>query len=111
MAELRLLAGELPRQMGRQFAVVTLTSPDDFWRLRARVVVSQEMIRRKAAVHSIQAEGKSPLAQLLWAVLLGDFVTVYLAFLYGVDPKEIKHIMQLKRRLAALKTPADLEKL
>jgi glucose/mannose-6-phosphate isomerase len=102
---------ELPREMGRWFEVVTLTAPGDFWRQRARVMVSQQMIRRKAKVHTFVAEGESALAQLTWSVLLGDFVSVYLALLYGVDPKEIRHIVALKERLAELAAPEDLDRL
>jgi glucose/mannose-6-phosphate isomerase len=90
---------ELPRAQGREFEVVALTRPDDHPRLQVRVEITAEMVRRRARMHLLQAEGKSPLAQLLWAVCLGDFVSIYLAFLNGVDPASIDNISELKRRL------------
>jgi glucose/mannose-6-phosphate isomerase len=102
---------ELPREMGRWFEVVTLLSRDDSWRTRARAALTHQMIRRRAKIHTIEAEGEAPAAQALWAVLFGDFVTIYLAFLYGADPAEIRHIVALKRRLDALKRPRGVARL
>ena len=47
-------------------------------------------------------EGSSDLAKLCSLVYLADFVSVYLAFLYGVDPTTIDAIDFLKRELAKL---------
>ena len=47
-----------------------------------------------------RAVGESPLARLMSAVLLGDFVSVYLAVRRGVDPTPVTAIDQLKSRLA-----------
>jgi glucose/mannose-6-phosphate isomerase len=90
---------ELPKGLGRLFEVVALTRPNDHSHLQARVEITAGMVRRKARIHVLQAEGKSPLAQLLWAVCLGDFVSIYLAFLNGVDPASMDNINELKRRL------------
>lgn len=90
---------ELPKQMGSKFEVVALSRPDDHPHLQARVRITAGMVRRKARMHVLQAEGKSPLAQLLWAVCLGDFVSLYLAFLNGVDPATIDNINELKSSL------------
>ena len=49
----------------------------------------------------IEAEGKSSLERLLYLILLGDFVSYYLAVLYGVDPTEIPKIDRLKASLKA----------
>ena len=46
------------------------------------------------------ARGNSLLAQLMSLVLLGDFMSVYLAFLNGVDPTTVEHIGELKAALA-----------
>ena len=44
--------------------------------------------------------GESPLAQVLSAIYLGDFVSYYLALLNGVDPSPVDPIATLKARLA-----------
>jgi glucose/mannose-6-phosphate isomerase len=90
---------ELPKELGRRFEVVALTRPGDHSHVQARVEITAGMVRRKARMHVLAAEGRSPLAQLLWAVCLGDFVSIYLAYLNGVDPASIDNINELKRSL------------
>lgn len=53
-----------------------------------------------ATVVEIAARGHSELARLLSLVAYGDLVSVYLAFLRGVDPTPVDAIMRLKRELA-----------
>jgi glucose/mannose-6-phosphate isomerase len=91
---------------GRGMEVIVLRSPGDHWRNRARVnITRRKLIGRRAGVHVIDARGKSPLAQLLWMTYLGDFTSLYLAFLNGVDPAATKFIGILKRDLARLQRP------
>jgi glucose/mannose-6-phosphate isomerase len=45
--------------------------------------------------------GEGRLAQACSAILLGDYVSTYLALLYGVDPLPVDAIAQVKRRLSA----------
>jgi glucose/mannose-6-phosphate isomerase len=47
----------------------------------------------------VQAEGNSHLEHLLWTVLLGDFVTIYVALLNGLDPTPVELIERLKTEL------------
>ncbi len=87
-------------------SVIILRSPGDHWRVRARVDITRaKIIKPMAPVHLIEAEGQSPLAQLLWTVYFGDFVSLYLAFLNGVDPASIASINLLKGDLAKLPAP------
>jgi len=96
---------ELPAGMAKPVEVISLTKPDDYYRVRARVEITRGMIAPKARIHLIEAEGQSPLAQLMGTVYLGDFTSLYLAFLNGVDPAAIGPINLLKARLAKLKPP------
>ncbi len=89
-------------------SVVILRSPTDHPRVRARVdITSAKFIEPKAPVHLIEAEGDSPLAQLLWTVFLGDFASIYLAFLNEADPGSIASINTLKADLAKLDSPSQ----
>jgi glucose/mannose-6-phosphate isomerase len=90
---------ELQKELGRQLEVVTLTRPGDHPHIKARVEITQAMAARKARVHLVEAQGKSLLAQTLWATGLGDFMSIYLAYLNGADPAAIKNIIELKQRL------------
>ncbi len=93
---------EVDPALARRIAVIALESPGDHRRVRARVAITREIIGGKAPVHIIEAEGRSPLARLVSAVYLGDFTSLYLAFLNRVDPSSIAAINELKRRLAEL---------
>lgn len=97
---------ELAERVPARIEVVMLLRPGDHWRNRARVdIVRKKLVGPKARVHVIEAEGRSALAQLLWTVYLGDWTSLYLAFLRGVDPASIDSINTLKRALARLKRP------
>lgn len=51
-------------------------------------------------VTRVHSEGHSRMARLMTAVMLGDFTSVYLAYLYGIDPTPVERISALKTRLA-----------
>jgi glucose/mannose-6-phosphate isomerase len=82
-------------------AVVALRTASEDPRMTRRVEASLEIARRAGArvVHA-QVSGSSPLAQLASAVLLGDFVSVYLAIIRGVDPTPVEAIARLKAELS-----------
>jgi glucose/mannose-6-phosphate isomerase len=87
-----------------QITVIALRSPSDHWRIRARIdITKKKFLSAKAPIELIEAKGKSPLAQLISTVYLGDMTSIYLAFLNGVDPGSIDSIDILKSDLAKLK--------
>jgi glucose/mannose-6-phosphate isomerase len=47
----------------------------------------------------VRIRGKTPLQRTLRAVMIGDYVSLYLAHLQGVDPMDIKSINEFKSRL------------
>ena len=49
----------------------------------------------------VTARGTSPLAQMMSLVLLGDFLSVYLALLNGVDPTASDVLSEFKALLAS----------
>jgi glucose/mannose-6-phosphate isomerase len=79
--------------------VVVIASPSDPPRMRRRLALTQEIIGDKAPVYIEGARGRSRLAQVASAMYLGDFMSLYLAFLNGVDPVTIVPIDFLKSRL------------
>ena len=57
------------------------------------------MEQENVKLFEIQAQGKSALAKMLSTVCIGDFTSVYLAFLRDVDPTPVKTINYLKDTL------------
>jgi glucose/mannose-6-phosphate isomerase len=70
-------------------------------RLRRRGELTAAELRRHAvAVETVTARGASRLARLFSLVHLGDYVSFYLAILYGVDPTPVAAIEEFKAELA-----------
>jgi glucose/mannose-6-phosphate isomerase len=91
----------LPQEIAARTFVVFLQAPA----LHPRVRLRYEFTRRaltEAGVPSeaVDAEGRSPLAQMMSAILFGDYVSLYLAIQAGVDPSPTTIIADLKRWLA-----------
>jgi glucose/mannose-6-phosphate isomerase len=94
---------QFPQELAERILVVMLISSLDHPRHKARFRVTQEILaKRGIAYETIEARGKSLLAQMLSAIHLGDYVSFYLAMLYEIDPTPVKTINYLKERLAQL---------
>lgn len=66
-----------------------------------RVALTLEQMRASGlAAEVLDVPGPSVLAQMLWAVQFGDFVSYYLGLLYGADPSEMRALEWMKARLA-----------
>jgi glucose/mannose-6-phosphate isomerase len=96
-----IVSSSLPPEVARLITAVYLRSPN----LHPRVLLHYEFSRRAladAGVDCLDAtvEGRSALAQVLTGVMLGDYVSFYLALLNGVDPTPTTVIDNLKAWLA-----------
>jgi len=49
----------------------------------------------------INAEGDDMLEQLLWTLALGDFVSIYLALLNGINPAPVDLVEKFKKEMDA----------
>ncbi len=96
-----LVSYELPREIARLVHVVYLRSPD----FHPRVALHHDFSQRALAGAQVEyaevwAEGRSALAQAMTCVLMGDYLSYYLALLNGVDPTPTAVIDNLKAWLA-----------
>ena len=71
-------------------------------KMRARARVTAQLIAKTTSVHSAQAIGGTLLEKALSLTYMGDFVSLYLASLNGVDPESIDSINTLKSELAKI---------
>ena len=70
-------------------------------RTSIRYQVTSEILSKAGIKYKrVEATGKSPLAQMIGLVLLGDYVSFYLAMLNRTDPMPVPVIDTLKSRLA-----------
>ncbi len=91
---------EFPVEQAKNTFVVMLRSPSLHPRTLMRYRTTSDLLSRSGIGHqTVDAEGKSPLSQMMSLVLLGDYVSYYMAMLNGVDPTPVKAIDYLKDRL------------
>jgi glucose/mannose-6-phosphate isomerase len=68
--------------------------------LRRRIdVMAEQLAADGVPVHRVAARGTSPVARVLSLVMLGDLVSVYLAYERGVNPTPVEAIDRLKQNL------------
>ena len=82
------------------FSAVLLEDKDQHPRERRRFELTAELIADRARdVVRIETEGETRTERLLWAVMLGDLVSLELAAREAVDPTPVDLIEDLKDRL------------
>jgi glucose/mannose-6-phosphate isomerase len=73
----------------KPYAVIYLQSSFDHQRVKQRFDLSDRLLSgRWPSPHRVEAKGETEIQQLLWTVALGDFVSLYTAFLNGTNPIE-----------------------
>jgi glucose/mannose-6-phosphate isomerase len=93
-----IIGYSLPKAIAAATAVVFLESDKlDHPRVTLRYEYTKRLLK-DANVATLEAKGRgrSDLAQVMSLVLFGDYVSTYLAFLYGVDPTPTTVIDELK---------------
>jgi len=86
----------------KPYAVVDLRSSLEHPRVQKRFEVTERLLSGvRPAPHVVTVQGGNILEQLLWALAYGDFVTLYLAFLNGVDPAPVDLVEKFKKELDA----------
>jgi glucose/mannose-6-phosphate isomerase len=81
-------------------ACIFLRDEDDHDRVKRRIDITSELLAsRGASVHHCSGNGSTILSRLFSLISLGDFVSLYLAFLRRVDPTPVRIIEELKKRL------------
>lgn len=94
---------EAPSALIKEIRLVSLFTGLEGVRVAKRIQVTAQVIGR-AGVQSreVHAEGNSPLARMFSLIQFGDFTSLYLAMLNGIDPTPVKMIDMLKGELAKL---------
>lgn len=84
----------------KPFAVIDLLSSFEHPRTIKRFEVTDRLLSgmRPKAI-TVTAQGDSVLEHLLYLVLFGDFVTLYLGLLNGVDPSPVELVERFKTEL------------
>ena len=85
----------------KPYAVVDLRSSLDHPQVQKRFTISARLLSGvRPEPHVIEAQGKTLAEQLLWTILMGDFTTLYLGLLNGLNPAPVELVEKLKKELA-----------
>ncbi|MDQ7789900.1 MAG: SIS domain-containing protein, partial [Clostridia bacterium] len=74
----------------------------DHPRVKARMKITGGMVKKVGGITEIDSSGTTELARLYSLIYIGDYASIYLAALYGVDPGPVKVIDYLKGELARI---------
>ncbi|MDH5448087.1 MAG: bifunctional phosphoglucose/phosphomannose isomerase [Candidatus Bathyarchaeota archaeon] len=91
---------EAPRNLTKAFSILVIRDSKEPREIKQRIEVTKQIASKKVCrILEIRAVGKQKLAKMLSAMYMGDFVSIYLALLRGVDPTPTKTIAHLKREM------------
>lgn len=84
-----------------EIAVVLFRDPDEYERNNYRITINKDIITRYTQYFTeVIAKGKSPIEKSIYLIHLGDWASVFLASLRGVDAVEVNVINFLKGELS-----------
>ncbi len=79
------------------FSVIFIRDVDEPVEIESRIETTKAIMERTGLVmFDLEVQGKSTLAKMLSTVVIGDFISVYLAVLRGTDPTPVRSINYLK---------------
>lgn len=82
-------------------AVIVLEDREDHPAARKQLDTTLELIAPHCpSIHRFETAGTGRMARMMSLMILGDFTSVYLAYLNGVDPTPVAKIDTLKKRIA-----------
>ncbi|MFC1454548.1 bifunctional phosphoglucose/phosphomannose isomerase [Candidatus Undinarchaeota archaeon] len=65
-----------------------------------RITFTKNLIKKKTDIYEFQAKGTTKLSQMMTTLYFGDFTSIYLALINGLDPTPVKEIEALKKYLS-----------
>ena len=96
-----LVGWRCPEAILKHVGVVLLRDKGDHPKVQRRFELTKEILEQKAGVLlEAWSEGESLLARVMSLILLGDYVSLYLAYLNSVDPTPVDVIDYLKGKLS-----------
>ncbi len=92
---------EEPSALLGQLEIVILRDSGDHPRVQKRMEISKDIIKDVVSgITEVWSRGEGRLTRMFSLTYIGDYVSVYLATLYGIDPTPVRNIDHLKQKLA-----------
>ena len=111
-----IVGWEKAGNLARYFSTILLRDRNEPTEVRSRIEITKALMQATGSkLFEVWSQGNSTLAKMLSTILVGDFASVYLAVLHGVDPTPVETITLLKEKLNQTGTKTkilrELEKL
>lgn len=92
--------GWTKQPVDKPYTVIDIRSSQEHPRVLKRFEVSERLLSGvRPAPHVIEPAGETLLQQLLWVIAYGDFVSLYVALLNGINPTPVELIEKFKKSL------------
>jgi len=99
-----IVGWESAGEFAKCFSVIFIRDKEEPKPIRQRIETTQEIIGKELVkTFEIFALGEGQLARMLSTIVVGDFTSVYLAVLRGIDPTPVKTIAFLKEKMRQTK--------
>ena len=93
--------GWTKQPVDKPYAVIELRSSLEHERIQKRFILSEQLLSGlRPSPMVVAPQGETVLQQLLWAVALGDFTSIYVALLNGINPTPVPLVEKLKTEMA-----------
>jgi glucose/mannose-6-phosphate isomerase len=111
-----IVGWEAVNKLVGDFSVIFIRDDNESESIRQRIEATRELIINESLkTFEIRSLGKSMLAKMSSVICIGDFASVYLAVLRGVDPTPVRTISLLKEKIkqtgAKYKVIRELQKI
>lgn len=84
----------------KPYTVIELRSDLEHPRVAKRFTLTERLLSgRRPAPLVVETKGEGTLQQLLWSLLLGDYVTIYTALLSGLNPGPVELVEKFKKEM------------
>jgi len=95
-----------PEKISADMLLVFLNDPDAHPRNRLRHRLLKVLVKKHfASVIEVKPRGSNRLEHMFWTIMLGDFISYYLALATGIDPMPVARIEDLKKRMSKVPRP------
>jgi glucose/mannose-6-phosphate isomerase len=95
-----------PEKISADMLLVLLNDPAAHPRNKLRHQLLKTLVKKHfASVIEVKPQGRNRLQHIFWTILLGDFISYYLALATGVDPMPVTRIEDLKKRMSKVPWP------
>lgn len=95
-----IVGWEKTKEFAKWFSVIFIRDFEEPEEIKQRIEFTKEVVdKQKIRLFEVWSKGESSLAKMSSVICTGDFASVYLAVLRGVDPTPVNTISMLKGRL------------